>query len=746
MTNGAPSIESRLTLQRLKRLTIKEMRETLRDRRTIITLILMPLLVYPMLSLVFNRFLLTTMPNTELIVAVNEPHTDHLRDLLSTGELFLQPPSTQAEDRVPENGQVAAKVPAPTLKIVASKDVAGAVRELKADIGVILTERPKEEANNLRGIPAVSLELLHRPDSALSRKTQRFVEDRLNALNEAYYQEILRRRQTVVIPPASYRRSVIQIERAQGMALANVAPLILILMTITGAVYPAIDLTAGERERGTLETLIAAPVPRIGLLLAKYIAVLSVALMTATVNMVAMTATILISGLGPQIFGEAALSPIVFLEVFVLLALFAAFFSAVLLTLTSMAKSFKEAQAYLVPLMLVSLAPGILGVMPGLELNKILAVTPLLNIVLLTRDLLNGQVDVVLAAMAVVATLLYTATAVVIAAKVFGGDAVLYGAQGSWRDTFRRPDAARGASEDSSAKAVVANLSTTTLCLAIIFPLFYLILGLLSRVDNMSAKILLAGLATPLLFGLIPFALAWWNRSPFASGFALRRPQLLAILPGLAFGLGMWPFAHEIVLIAETFGVGAIGTEQFAGIEKMLDAWRLLPIWAILLALAAGPALFEELFFRGLLFGALSKKCSAWKTIAISAALFGVFHVVAGNVLAVERLLPSAFIGVFLGWLRYRSGSVWPAVLAHMTHNGLLLSVAYYRDELMNSGWDMATESHLPWQWIAAAGTTCLVGVLLTWPLRSAWGQKSSETELSASEDSLAGARTSDNV
>ena len=70
-----------------------------------------------------------------------------------------------------------------------------------------------------------------------------------------------------------------------------------------GAVYPAIDLTAGERERGTLEMLIAAPVPRLGLLLAKYAAVLTVALLTALVNLAAMTITVHSTGLAASLFG-----------------------------------------------------------------------------------------------------------------------------------------------------------------------------------------------------------------------------------------------------------------------------------------------------------------------------------------------------------------------------------------------------------------------------------------------------------
>ena len=82
-------------------------------------------------------------------------------------------------------------------------------------------------------------------------------------------------------------------------SLATLVPLVLILMTITGAVYPAIDLTAGERERGTLETLIAAPISRMALLFAKYVAVLTVAVLTALVNLVAMTVTIVSSSLRP---------------------------------------------------------------------------------------------------------------------------------------------------------------------------------------------------------------------------------------------------------------------------------------------------------------------------------------------------------------------------------------------------------------------------------------------------------------
>src|SRR5437763_11365684 len=114
-----------------------------------------------------------------------------------------------------------------------------------------------------------------------------------------------------------------------------------------------------------------------------------------------MAVTLLANGLGPVFFGPAGLSLYTVLAILGLLLLFAAFFSAVLLAITSFARSFKEAQAYLVPLMLVSLAPGIMSLLPGLTLTGVLAFVPLLNIVLLARDLLEGTASLATGALVV---------------------------------------------------------------------------------------------------------------------------------------------------------------------------------------------------------------------------------------------------------------------------------------------------------------------------------------------------------
>ena len=113
-----------------------------------------------------------------------------------------------------------------------------------------------------------------------------------------------------------------------------------------------------------------------------------------------------------------------------------------LLSLTSFARSFKEAQAYLIPLMLLSFVPGMMGMMPGLKLEHFMLV-PLLNIVLLSRDLLEGGANPAAAAVIIASTICYALAAIAVAARFFGSEAVLYNTQNSWAELWRRPGLAR---------------------------------------------------------------------------------------------------------------------------------------------------------------------------------------------------------------------------------------------------------------------------------------------------------------
>jgi ABC-2 type transport system permease protein/sodium transport system permease protein len=184
----------------------------------------------------------------------------------------------------------------------------------------------------------------------------------------------------------------------------------------------------------------------------------------------------------------------------------------------------------------------------------------------------------------------------------------------------------------------------------------------------------------------------------------------LAFCAAAVWGLALWPVAHEIFLLNQWLGLTTLTGEQMDMISELLEQWRELSPWLILFSLALVPAVCEEWLFRGYLFAALQRSTSAGRAIWVSALLFGLFHVVVGSPASPERFLPSAFLGLVLGWLAWRSGSVVPGILLHVSHNGLLLMLAYYRDWLIERGWGVQEQQHLPATWLIASLLALAVG------------------------------------
>lgn len=718
-TSTAPSRHGRWS-----RLCLKELRETLRDRRTLITLILMPLLVYPVLSMVFQRSLLSSLTSSQPRVVVGVPSKQLailFREQIAIAEAYLDqqtpPPSKDEEMASAEapvlplvsRGPAAAKLSVDDLEFREVKDVEAAVRGENVDLAISLLEESGQYS------------LAFRQGSGLSQRALRFIEERLNALNEMD----LRQRLAVSKLPSGKKVRVVRrpltVQSNGASTLSTIVPMILILMTVTGAVYPAIDLTAGERERGTLEMLMASPVPRFRLLLAKYVAVVVVAFLTALVNLTAMTITLWATGLSKSLLGEAGMDATRILQILALLVLFAAFFSAVLLCLTSFARSFKEAQAYLIPLMLLSLGPGIVSLLPGLELNGLLAITPISNIVLLARDLCGGTVNPAMATAAILSTALYTFAALGVAAKIFGTDAVMSGSNASFQTLFL---------DDSSGQLLserrVATVGGAMMCLAVLFPVYFVVLNGLAQLTakyefSMGLRLAISGLATSVLFGVIPWIYAKLQRLDLQHSFQIFLAALPAFTVALMLGFTVWPIVHEAVLLMKEIGLAPLSEEQLQKGAAYLTQFKTVHPALILCTVALAPAVFEELFFRGYLFSALKAATSKSATILLSAILFGVFHVVSSNALSLERLVPSTMMGLILGWLCYYSQSVLPGMLLHACHNGTLIMMAYYKDELAEMGFGLGEQEHIPSVFLGGCVAALVVGLFLIRALPQNW-------------------------
>ncbi|HLW67634.1 MAG TPA: ABC transporter permease subunit, partial [Gemmataceae bacterium] len=444
---------------RVGRLARKELREILRDRRTIVTLVLMPILLYPLVAIGFREYSKMTVPpttNTRYIFAIRQADERFIIEALKLG--------ATAEETDPLGN----------VDQLTTEDPESAVREKLADLGLQL--HPVEnDGTGPRARYAHGIEIIVRDDSPIGLKVEEIVEKRLTAANVRSLQTRLQfaGARDTRLPIQTTVKLLSAEDGRKSSILATLVPLVLVLMTMTGGVYPAIDLTAGERERNTLEVLMAAPIPRVGVLLAKYLAVCTVSMLTSVANLTMMVITVMATRLTPLVFGENGLSLGNLLAMLALLLLFSMFFSGVLLAVTSFARSFKEAQAYLIPLVLMSIGPGMAAVFLNMRLGGWLDIAPLLNIVLLAKEIFEGAARLRDAVIVVISTLFYAFTAITIAARIFGAEAVLYTDQGHWSDMFRRPKQERP----------VATLSAALFCLAFMFPTSFVINGALGQLN-----------------------------------------------------------------------------------------------------------------------------------------------------------------------------------------------------------------------------------------------------------------------
>ncbi|MEQ9411402.1 MAG: ABC transporter permease subunit/CPBP intramembrane protease [Fuerstiella sp.] len=712
---GSDAETSRESTSRAWRLARKELREILRDRRTVITLVLMPLLVYPLLGSVMSKGVLSSLSDAQQVdVHVCLETADEAQLLASEmrrGEQLLHPESSGDPNRPapqPTDSNSLTFPSEPGLKLtlfVLAKDkdqrtLEQSVADGFADLAVrINIPDPHLRTIGPRPQPFRDWELLTRKNSALSERGHEVVVRRLEATNSRYLDQLVQAGHIPPVRPALIRTHAFAGTSVAASPLVTFIPLVLVLMTMTGAVYPAIDLTAGERERGTLEILVAAPVSRMTLLAGKFVAVLAVALLTATMNLISMFATLFALGLEGTMLGSVGSTMII--QVLVLMVVFAAFFSAVLLSITSVARSFKEAQAYLIPLMLVSLTPGVFALLPDVRINGLMAVTPLVNTVLMGRDLLQGNVNIVMFAIVLISTALYGVLALALAARVFGSNAVLYGSAGTWSELFRRP----------TEPVAAASVSVAVSCLALLFSLFIVVGSLPARLPvSLQTQLLINAVVLLALFVGVPLLFAAAGKVRVQSGFALNPPPATAWLAAICLGGSLWAWLYEIQIRTLTDERIEFLTRLFEKLEVNLDA---VPLAVKLLSLAVAPAMCEEFFFRGFLQNSLRRRSSASLSIFSTAILFGLFHVIVKDALLFERLLPSTLMGIVLGLVFERSRSVFPGMLLHVIHNGLLVTVSEYEDQLAAYGIGMSAHQHLPGWWLVAATVPIAIGVLL---------------------------------
>ncbi|MBI1825580.1 MAG: CPBP family intramembrane metalloprotease [Planctomycetes bacterium] len=669
---------------------VKELVDILRDHRTLIAMIVVPIVLYPMLmlgSVQAVSYQKEAMREEEIIVGVlNDEQGQSLNRLIhadaaalkreSNDEQLSQHQSPERErwesrtmrDSSISRGAARDKMFAPgtlidrdsapqpinkirILVLGSEERIDAAVRERSIHVGVIL------DRDELVDQPDIQNKIQFHSDKEDVRSSN--AERRLRDVIQRTADRTDARRKSERGLPQTFDEpfAVETVDlSAPPSILGQVLPLILILMTITGAIYPAIDLTAGERERNTLESLMVCPVPVIHLIVGKFLVVTTVAIMGAALNLGSVTATVYFGGFNKIISTTGGSLPLGKMAlILICLIPFAVLMSAIMIAVCSYARTFKEAQNYVTPVILAVLIPGGIAAMPATRLDGVMLVMPVGNMVLLARDLLLGavvhgwQVVIVL-----LSTTLYAVAAVAIAANIFGRESVVFADVESFRGHFART---------MFRPAPRPSLSMSVLYASLLFPLWFFIQAALSPAGGEDAKALLYATSKlmPILFVAIPAFIAWYWKVDLRGAFALRLPESKFVIAGLFLGLSAWIPAHEINLIQQHIIGVPESLERNA--QLLVDTFQHMPLGMLVLVIAIIPAICEELLFRGFLLSGLFGNRRAWSAILASAAIFGVFH------FFLFKFVVTAGLGVVLAYLCWRSRSIIPGMIAHCLHN-----------------------------------------------------------------------------
>ena len=210
-----------------------------------------------------------------------------------------------------------------------------------------------------------------------------------------------------------------------GKYAGGILPYIFMAFCFMGCMLPAIDLFAGEKERGTIETLLVTPVNRMSILVGKMIVVTAFGLLSATVALIGLVGSLYLMGGEGGFSADIAkiVTPQLVITLYLLLIPVAIFFSGIMIPISVYARSFKEAQSILTPLNIAVIVPTIVGFLPGIELNYTTACIPIVNVVMATKGIIAGNAEIGPLIITFGSLILLSAIAVFISFKQFGKEA-----------------------------------------------------------------------------------------------------------------------------------------------------------------------------------------------------------------------------------------------------------------------------------------------------------------------------------
>lgn len=656
----------------------KELLETLRDRRTLIAMIGIPVLLYPALFVIITQ-----------VVTLQQAKME--KDVSRVALALTTPIEIKAwlddQDKI---------------KLTTAPDPAQAVRDGEADAGITaqadlvdkLTSGESAEITiHYDGTEQESRHAVERVRDVLDEQFDRLLNERLSeAKLDASY----------IKPLAIETGNVASAEKRTGSFLAGLLPMLLVVMVGVGAFYPAVDLTAGEKERGTFETLLSTPTSKLEIVTGKFITVFCLAMLTGLLNLGSMTGSLAFQLIQlPDTGGESLVSLdhvsfVDFALILVALMPLAFFICGLMMAIAIFARDFKEAQNFVTPFYMMILVPGIIASMPGVELSAATQLIPIANVTLLFKAILTGDASAEAYITVFVCTSVYALAALLFAGWLFQSEQVILNEDKGFPLSLRRDE------------IPPRDRPTASLSLGI-FAMVMLLLYYPASYAQGKDLIIGSFITQWLLLAAPIVALLWYLRIDLRTALRWHWPGMGALMGGILLALGGFLLVTQLgiwqrAFLPESESLQRIMEELFAPGGEMRNVWLLMA------AVAVSPAICEEIVFRGAILSGIRAKLPFWTSVILVGLLFGLFH------LSVYRMLPTALLGMVITWAVLRSGSIFTGMLMHFINNGLGVLIATDNVPTQVTTWFTNIEtqgSNLPWQILAGALVTAALGITI---------------------------------
>ncbi|WKD25241.1 ABC transporter permease subunit [Pseudoalteromonas sp. KG3] len=395
----------------------KEIKELLRDKKTLIFIVALPVAIFPLLfavmAFISSQAALEAEQKVNTYAIINGQYAQSFTDKVFYHKSFELYKGEQTFTSVAE--------------------LTEAVKAGIIDMGIYL---PSDAKQTLDEAQQSQWQVVYNDSKAIN-----FLFDRVKELAEEFGNNlrtekllsygINEQQQQAIIAPIK----VVKVDTADkrenlGEKIGGFIPYLLIPLVLMGATYPAIDLGAGEKERGTLETLLLTPITRTQLVLGKFVTLLAASIATTTITVLSMGIWISIAITFVDLaVVKTAFSSLRVLDlalIFIILLPVAAIFSSLALAISIYARTFKEAQNYMTPLSMGVIFPIIVALLPNVELNAKTAFIPVTNVALAIKEIIKGTIDYTLLGLIFLATVIVAGALLAFCVKWFNKEAVLF--------------------------------------------------------------------------------------------------------------------------------------------------------------------------------------------------------------------------------------------------------------------------------------------------------------------------------